>query len=119
MTQNRKTPYYEPDLIVVNIGTNDGNSTSSDFITQFNNVLDRLSIKYSGTPILVMIPFNGSKRSEIITCVNSRSNIYLIDTSGWGVSTTDNSHPNLEGGITAGNKTADYITSILGKNYFI
>lgn len=119
MTQNRKTPYYEPDLIVVNIGTNDGNSTSSDFITQFNNTLDRLSIKYSGTPIFVMIPFNGSKRSEIITCVNSRSNIYLIDTRGWGVSTTDNAHPNLEGGITAGNKTADYIISILGKNYFI
>lgn len=119
MTASKTTPYYEPDIVVVNIGTNDGNSTSSNFITQFNTTLDRLSIKYSGTPIFVILPFNGAKRSEITTCVNSRSNIYLIDTAGWGVSTTDGVHPNLDGGITAGNKTADYITSILGKNYFI
>ncbi|WP_273710428.1 SGNH/GDSL hydrolase family protein [Leuconostoc mesenteroides] len=119
MTASKTTPYYEPDIVVVNIGTNDGKSTSSNFITQFNTVLDRLSIKYSGTPIFVILPFNGAKRSEITTCVNSRSNVYLIDTVKWGVDTTDGVHPNQAGGITAGNKTADYITSILGKNYFI
>lgn len=119
MTASKTTPYYEPDIVVVNIGTNDGKSTSSNFITQFNTTLDRLSIKYSGTPIFVILPFNGAKRSEITTCVSDRTNVYLVDTAGWGVSTTDGVHPNQAGGITAGNKTAEYITSILGKNYFI
>ncbi|AFY98407.1 neck passage structure protein [Leuconostoc phage LN25] len=119
MTASKTTPYYEPDIVVVNIGTNDGKSTSSNFITQFNTALDRLSIKYSGTPIFVILPFNGAKRSEITTCVSDRTNVYLVDTAGWGVSTTDGVHPNQAGGITAGNKTAEYITSILGKNYFI
>ncbi|MCM6832898.1 SGNH/GDSL hydrolase family protein [Leuconostoc mesenteroides] len=119
MTASKTTPYYEPDIVVVNIGTNDGKSTSSNFITQFNTTLDRLSIKYSGTPIFVILPFNGAKRSEITTCVNSRSNIYLIDTVKWGVDTTDGVHPNQVGGITAGKKTAEYMISILGKNYFI
>lgn len=36
-----------------------------------------------------------------------------------GVSTTDGVHPNQAGGITAGKKTAEYIISVLGKNYFI
>lgn len=119
MTASKTTPYYEPDIVVVNIGTNDGKSTSSNFITQFNTTLDRLSIKYSGTPIFVILPFNGAKRSEITTCVNSRSNIYLIDTAGWGVSTTDGVHPNIAGGVTAGQKLANAIISVLGKSYFI
>lgn len=83
MTASKTTPYYEPDIVVVNIGTNDGKSTSSNFITQFNTALDRLSIKYSGTPIFVILPFNGAKRSEITTCVSDRTNVYLIDTVKW------------------------------------
>ena len=119
MTASRDTPYYEPDLVVINIGTNDGASTSANFISGFNGVLNRLSVKYSGTPIFVILPFNGAKRSEITTCVNGRTNIYLVDTKGWNVETTDGVHPNIAGGVTAGGKLSEYIISVLGKEYFI
>lgn len=119
MTASRDTPYYEPDLVVINIGTNDGAATSANFISGFNSVLNRLSVKYSGTPIFVILPFNGAKRSEITTCVNGRTNIYLVDTKGWNIDTTDGVHPNIAGGVTAGQKLANAIISVLGKSYFI
>ncbi|OYQ67918.1 SGNH/GDSL hydrolase family protein [Aerococcus sp. 1KP-2016] len=38
MTSTRPAPYYEPDLIVLNHGTNDGPGTSEDFIAKYNAV---------------------------------------------------------------------------------
>lgn len=119
MTASRDTPFYDTDVIVLNLGTNDGKSTSANFITGYNEVLDRLNVKYSGTPIFVILPFNGAKRSEILQVVSGRTNVYLIDTYGWNVATTDGTHPNKDGSITAGNYVAESIKSVLGKEFFI
>lgn len=119
MTNSRETPYFEPDAIVINHGTNDGGASSETFKNEYNRVLDRLTIKYPGVPIFAAPPFNQSHSADIIECVANRSNCYLIDTAGWGVTYTDGIHPDANGARIAGEKLADAIVEILGKAYFI
>jgi len=119
MTNAREAPYIEPDVVVMNMGTNDSAATTEVFTTKLNEVLDSFSIKYSGTPIFIMVPFNQARKTELTSAVSARSNMYLVETEGWNITTTDGTHPDLAGGLVAGNKLAVEIIKILGKNYFI
>ena len=119
MTKNKLAPYYEPDIIVVNIGTNDFDADTDVFKSQYTAVINRLLIKYSGTPLFIMVPFNGAKKSEITDITNNKKGVYMVDTTGWDISTTDGLHPDVAGSIKAGTKLSDYIISTLGRNYFI
>ncbi|NGT96493.1 BppU family phage baseplate upper protein [Clostridium perfringens] len=118
MTYMKKAPYFEPDLIVINHGTNDSGANSTIFKTEYNKVLDRLKIKYSGVPIFAVIPFNQRHAQDIRDCVTDRKYCYLIETSGWKITYTDSIHPNIKGGKIAGEKLANEIIKILGKNFF-
>ena len=119
MTKNRLAPYYEPDIVVVNIGTNDFDAAPDVFKSQYTAVINRLLIKYSGTPLFIMVPFNGTRKSEITDITNNKKGVYMVDTTGWDISTTDGLHPDVAGSIKAGTKLSDYIISTLGRNYFI
>ncbi|PAV33075.1 hypothetical protein CI791_07405 [Leuconostoc lactis] len=119
MTSSRTAHYIEPDIVVMNMGTNDSASTSDNFTQKLNAVLDRFTIKYSGTPIFVMVPFNQARKTELTSAVSARSNMYLVETEGWNITTTDGTHPDVAGGLVAGQKLADVIISVLGKDYFI
>ena len=119
MTKNKLAPYYEPDIIVVNIGTNDFDADTDVFKSQYTAVINRLLIKYSGTPLFIMVPFNGTRKSEITDITNNKKGVYMVDTTGWDISTTDGLHPDVAGSIKAGTKLSDYIISTLGRNYFI
>jgi lysophospholipase L1-like esterase len=119
MTNTREAPYIQPDIVVMNMGTNDRAETSAVFTTKLNSVLDRLSIKYSGTPIFVMVPFIQAFKTEIENAVSTRSNMYIVETADWNITTTDGLHPDIAGGIVAGKKLADAIVSVLGKDFFI
>ena len=119
MTKNKLAPYYEPDIVVVNIGTNDTDAATDVFKSQYTAVINRLLIKYSGTPLFIMVPFNGARKSEITDITNNKKGVYMVDTTGWDISTTDGLHPDVAGSIKAGTKLSDYIISTLGRNYFI
>ena len=119
MTKNKLAPYYEPDIVVVNIGTNDFDAAPDVFKSQYTAVINRLLIKYSGTPLFIMVPFNGTRKSEITDITNNKKGVYMVDTTGWDISTTDGLHPDAAGSIKAGTKLSDYIISTLGRNYFI
>ena len=119
MTKNKLAPYYEPDIVVVNIGTNDFDADTDVFKSQYTAVINRLLIKYSGTPLFIMVPFNGARKSEITDITNNKKGVYMVDTTGWDISTTDGLHPDVAGSIKAGTKLSDYIISTLGRNYFI
>jgi lysophospholipase L1-like esterase len=71
-----------PDLIVLNMGTNDSTSIVA-LATSFFNTLIALN---GTTRIAVMRPFNGSKESELQTSIaacNSPGRVAYIDTTGW------------------------------------
>lgn len=113
-----------PDIIVIEHGYNDasiiaaGTYTSDDFKTAYNELLDRIKIKYSGVPIICMIPFKQSLAEEIRECAESRSYCYVVETNGWGVTYTDTAHPNIVGANIAAEKLAICISDIFGNAYF-
>ena len=119
MTKNKLTPYYEPDVVVVNMGTNDTDAATDVFKAQYTAVINRLLVKYSGTPLFIMVPFNGARKSEITDITKNKKGVYMVDTNGWNISTTDGTHPNVAGGVTAGQKLANAIISVMGKDFFI
>jgi len=113
-----------PDVIVIEHGYNDGTLvtsgayTSTDFTNAYNELIDRIKVKYPGVPIVCMIPFKQSLANEIRECANSRSYCYIIETSDWGVSYTDDAHPNIAGSDIAAVKLAKSIVDIFGNMYF-
>lgn len=119
MTSTKEAPYYEPDFIVINHGTNDSGATSETFKTKYNAVLERLKVKYAGVPIFAMIPFNQAHAQDIRDCASGKPYVKVVETTGWTITFTDGVHPDVNGGIVAGEKLANAIVSVLGKNYFL
>ncbi|GLI82315.1 hypothetical protein ANABIO32_00010 [Rossellomorea marisflavi] len=107
-----------PDFIVINHGTNDSGATNALYEQEYRAVLDRLSIKYPGVPIICMIPFNQTKASVLRTVVPSYQNAFLVETDGWGITYSDGVHPDVNGGLVGGQKLAESLISIFGKTYF-
>ena len=89
----------QPDLIVINVGTNDSNSDS--FAAGYSELLDELHNKYHSS-IACMVPFNQAHRDEIESCVAKRNWCYLVRTDGWNLDYTDGIHPSKNGGRKAG-----------------
>lgn len=114
----------DPDIIVIEHGYNDGtlvttgSFTNEDFKTGYNDLVNRLKIKYPGVPIVCMIPFKQSLAAEIRECVGSRSYCYIVETSNWDVTYTDSAHPDVDGSIVAANRLAKSLLDIFGNAYF-
>ena len=114
-----------PDIICVEHGYNDGTLvsngtyTADEFKAGYSALLDRIKKKYPGVQILCIIPFKQSLRKEIIECAESRTGCHVIETADWGITYTDNAHPDTAGANTAAKKLAESITSLFGKQYFV
>ena len=119
ISSSREQDIGDIDLIIINHGTNGNSATSSEFKTQYLQDLNSITIEYPGVPIICVIPFLGRRKAEITECVNITPNCYLIDTSDYGVTNSDELHPDVQGSIVGGEKLADEIIKILGKDYFL
>lgn len=114
-----------PDIICVEHGYNDGTLvsngtyTSDDFKAGYNELLDRIKVKYPGVQIVCIIPFKQSLRNEIIECTEGRKYCHVVETADWGITYTDNAHPDTRGASIAAEKLAKSIVSIFGKQYFM
>lgn len=114
-----------PDIICIEHGYNDGTLVSSgtysseEFKTAYNELIDRLKVKYAGVPIVCIIPFKQSLKSEIIECVKNRTYCYVIETENWNISYTDKAHPDVYGSENASKNLARKLLSIFGKQFFM
>jgi lysophospholipase L1-like esterase len=114
-----------PDIICIEHGYNDGtlvsngSYSSDEFKAGYNALLDRIKTKYPGVPIICMIPFKQSMKSEIVECTHGRDCCYVIETTDWGITYTDNAHPNENGASVAAEKLSKGIVSLFGKQYFM
>ncbi len=97
---------YTPDMIVINLGTNDkcGSATDAVMKSSMYNFLSRLRNTYPESTLIVMQPFNGSYSGPIESAVEKQkslgdNNIYYIKTEGWLTEEDykDGIHPNLSG----------------------
>lgn len=85
-----------PDYIVINMGTNDLDST--DITALYISLLNAILTATSGTRIFCMVPFEGSHNAEILAATRGCSNparCTFIDTGGWWSSAdaSDGLHP--------------------------
>ncbi len=92
------TSKYQPDYLVLNLGTND--SAAADvFSSNYTTFLTALRGSYPNAKMVVMTPFNGSYRAQIRSVVEQLNasgdkNVYFLDTLGWveSTDTTDGVH---------------------------
>jgi lysophospholipase L1-like esterase len=115
---------YQPNQVVINLGTNDSTAGVSDstFQSTYTTFLQNVRAKYPNAEIYVLRTFGGYKVAPTQAAVNARisagdTKLRYVDTTGW-VSTTsgdfdsDNLHPNTNGHI----KIANRLQSVLGTN---
>ena len=106
-----------PNLIVVNIGTNDKSLgvTPDIFQSHYTLFIQKIRGLLPNTKIKIMIPFNGSYEDEIRSMVSqsfsSDKNIDIIETRGWLISSdfVDGTHPTDKGHIIIANKLISII----------
>lgn len=104
-----------PDLIIIEHGHNDVTTDGADnqsFIDAYTETLDRLRIKYSGVPIVCVIPFTQRGWKAISAIVEDRPDCYLIKTAGWQCDTVDGTHLSIDGAQKAGRLIATQIKTM-------
>ena len=112
MTQGVPEKELYPNLIVVNVGTNDGAIDDLKFSSLYSRLLQKLIIKYPGVLIACMIPFNQTRRKVIIDTVANMPNCVVIDTQDWNISTTDGTHPDANGSLVAAARLANELDKL-------
>ncbi len=95
---------WQPDMVVINEGTNDSGGAAATFRTGYTQYLTTIRAAYPNAKLVAMRPFNGSQAAPIKAEVDARNaagdaRVYYVDTTGWLGSTdfTDGLHPNDQG----------------------
>jgi lysophospholipase L1-like esterase len=111
---------YQPNQVVINLGTNDSNAGVSDsaFQNTYTTFLQNVRAKYPNAEIYVLRTFGGYKVAPTQAAVNARINagdtkLRYVDTTGWvttGDFDSDNLHPNMNGHVKIKNR----LVSVLG-----
>lgn len=103
-----KTPWpvCPTDLVVVNVGTNDGRETATSFTELLRRFVQRVRHLYPTSRIAVMIPFSQRFDRIIRLVVAEFDGVELIETADWQPGLTDHVHLNLAGSQTAGYQLA-------------
>lgn len=111
----------EPDMVVINVGTNDKNfNVPSDmYQSAYTEFLAGIRSKYPNAELYAQRLFNGVYAAETQAAVNARqaagdSKVHYIDTTGWlsDADYIDGTHPNESAHV----KLADKLAAILGKD---
>jgi lysophospholipase L1-like esterase len=110
---------WQPDLVVVNQGTNDGSASSTSFRPAYATYLKTIRTGYPQAKIAALRPFNGAHAADIKAEVDARraagdSQVSYVDTTGWLANGdyTDGVHPNEQGSQKAAAALVTAIKSI-------
>ena len=95
---------WQPDMVVINQGTNDAGADASTFQAGYAEYLTTIRTAYPNAKIVALRPFNGSQAAPIKAAVDARvaggdPRTYYVDSDGWLGSSdyTDGLHPNEQG----------------------
>lgn len=116
-TQGIPENKINPNLIIINEGTNDTMIDDDNFSDLYKKFIHKLVMKYPGVKIGCMVTFNGLHGSPIKKIAQETKDCFLIDTTGWDITTTDGTHPNAEGSVKAALKLAQSINKQLGQEW--
>jgi lysophospholipase L1-like esterase len=87
---------WQPDVVVINQGTNDGGMPAKDYQPLYARYLAMIRAAYPKAKIAAMRPFNGAQAAAIKAAVDAAAdpNIVYIDTTDWY---TGPLHPTADG----------------------
>lgn len=97
---------YTPELIVINLGTNDRSTSvpTAKFQTSYTGFLSALRARYPAAEIFAMRCLNGSMAAQTQAAVTARTTagdakVHFVDTTGWltAADYTDGTHPSDAG----------------------
>jgi lysophospholipase L1-like esterase len=107
---------WQPDIVVINQGTNDRATAGKDFAPLYDTFLGIVRTAYPNAKIAALRPLVGDFGTEIQAQVKARktagdSKIFYVDTGGWTAPAdfTDGIHPNESGSV----KIADKLVAAL------
>lgn len=104
---------WQPDLVVVNQGTNEGSMAASEYQPLYARYLTIIRTAYPKAKIVALRPFNGAQEASIKAVVDARhaagdSSVYYIDTIGWYNGPI---HPNATGSAALAEKLSEALRS--------
>lgn len=110
---------WQPDLVVINQGTNDMAANPATFRSAYGTFLATVRAGYPAAKIAALRPFGGFQAAEIKAAVDARTTagdarVFYLDTTGWLVAPadfTDTLHPNVQGSTKAAQALTAAITS--------
>ncbi|RRK10241.1 endoglucanase [Lactiplantibacillus garii] len=100
------------DLVVINVGTNDGRETAASFTPLLRRFIEQVVRLYPASRVAVMIPFSQRFDRIIRRVVAAFNAVQLIETADWQPGLTDHVHLNLVGSQTAGHRLAQALTQL-------
>jgi lysophospholipase L1-like esterase len=109
---------WQPDLVVINQGTNDGGMPPDKYEPLYAQYLALIRKAYPKAKIVALEPFAGSQAASIKKAVDDAKTqgdlaVYFIDTTGWYKGDV---HPSGESSVGLADKLAEAIkTQILGQ----
>lgn len=102
---------WQPDLVVINQGTNDGGASGETFAPLYLSFLGQVRTAYPLAKIAALRPFGGAHGADVSAQVAARktggdANVFYIDTAGWTAPAdfTDGVHPNVSGSVKISEK---------------
>jgi lysophospholipase L1-like esterase len=110
---------WQPDVVVINQGTNDGGASATAFRTAYTTFIGTILAAYPSAKLAAMRPFGGAHAAEIKAEVDARraagtTRVSYVDTTGWlgNGDFTDGTHPNEQGSQKAATALAAAIKTI-------
>lgn len=95
---------WQPDMVVINQGTNDSGKPAATFRAAYTTFLTTIRTAYPEAKIVALRPFNGAQALEIQSAVMAANTagdhrVYYVDTTGWlgDGDFVDGLHPNVQG----------------------
>ena len=104
---------WQPDLVVINQGTNDRGTNGATFAPLYGSFLNLIRTAYPNAKLVALRPLVGDFGTEISAQVAARktggdAKVYYVDTAGWTAPAdfTDGVHPNQAGSVKIADKLA-------------
>ncbi len=110
---------WQPDVVVVNQGTNEGDMAAIEYQSLYARYLAMIRTAYPKAKIVALRPFCGAQESSIKAVVSDLnaagdSNVYYVDTTGWYSGPL---HPNISGSTVLAEKPVKALkTGVLTTN---
>ncbi len=93
------TSKFTPDVIIINLGTNDNGVSDTEFALAYSDFVRKLRDAYT-SPIFIMKPLQSRKSNAIDTAEKliNAENVFFIDSGAWDIGmSADNLHPSVDG----------------------